>query len=72
MYGTILTDWFGLDPGDVTEVFGDAYPQLSFINRPTGVNIENQERPSGYSLDQNYPNPFNPATTISKTMTLLR
>ena len=30
----------------------------------TGINVLNNELPTGYSLSQNYPNPFNPATNI--------
>ncbi|MEP7145481.1 MAG: T9SS type A sorting domain-containing protein [bacterium] len=32
---------------------------------PTGININNNEIPTGYRLEQNYPNPFNPSTRIN-------
>lgn len=30
--------------------------------------LENENIPTGFSLEQNYPNPFNPATTIRYTL----
>ncbi len=32
---------------------------------PSGINLANNEVPSGYKLEQNYPNPFNPTTNIN-------
>ncbi|GMQ80859.1 MAG: hypothetical protein BMS9Abin05_0288 [Rhodothermia bacterium] len=65
VYSSILLDWFGLDPADVTQIFGEEFPQISFISSPTGVNIDHPSIPLSITLNQNYPNPFNPATTIS-------
>ena len=65
VYSSILLDWFGLDPADVTQIFGSDFPQLSLITNPTGVNVEEPSIPSTITLHQNYPNPFNPVTTIS-------
>ncbi len=63
----------GLDPvlivivaGGVTS--GSAIANSTFIYRDslnaTGLDNEENNIPSGYSLTQNYPNPFNPSTTI--------
>jgi len=65
VYSSILLDWFGLDSSDVNQIFGGEFPQISLIENPTGVNLDNPSIPSSITLNQNYPNPFNPTTTIS-------
>lgn len=44
--------------------YGQGVWKRSISEMITGVNVNKNKLPTGYSLQQNYPNPFNPTTTI--------
>ncbi len=48
--------------------WGDFSEARTFSTLFVGVNDDEIEIPSSFSLEQNYPNPFNPATTISYSL----
>jgi uncharacterized protein (DUF1501 family) len=70
VYGTMLQDWFGLDPTVVRDVlFGHDFEVVPLIADPASpVAVERGPQPATFVLDQNYPNPFNPSTTIGFTL----
>lgn len=62
-------DLANVDPGwFLLEILLNDNPIEQYLLRKEITQIageNNNDLPSGFSLDQNYPNPFNPATTIS-------
>jgi len=57
---------FALVAGDnLDELISAALIARQKFDVITAIEIEEGNRPTGYSLNQNYPNPFNPTTTIS-------
>ena len=64
LYGSILTDWFGLPDTEVTSLMNGVYEPVQVINSSYATGIENHVLPDSISFLSNYPNPFQDRTTI--------
>jgi uncharacterized protein (DUF1501 family) len=68
LYQSILKDWFGASPDEITAaVHGTIFnPLAGSAVAPGSVAAAKSPAaaPKSFSLEQNYPNPFNPSTTI--------
>lgn len=64
VYSTLLQDWFGLSEEAVSEVLGQPFDNLGFVDPSVGVRREIPEPGEAFYLAPNYPNPFPTATTI--------
>lgn len=66
VYATVLQDWFGIAPADVSSaLLGYSYTSLGFVEDPSEpVFTDQPETPRQHVLLQNYPNPFAGETTI--------
>ena len=62
IYSTIITDWFGLGQETSSNVFGQEFETIPFIQSP--LSTKNPILPSKFEVHPAYPNPFNPKTTI--------
>ena len=67
VYGTVLQDWFGVEPAVVEEaLLGYQYNALGFVENPAEpVNTDSPVLPGSFTLAQNFPNPFSSVTTIN-------
>jgi uncharacterized protein (DUF1501 family) len=64
VYASILQDWFGLDPVDVSTILnGQTYQTLPIFKTPVGT-TEVGETIAQFQLEQNFPNPFNEHTVV--------
>ena len=66
LYSSVITDWFGLDQEIATNVFGQEFESIPFVQSPLSVN--NSPVPAKFKVHAAYPNPFNPTTMISFTL----
>jgi len=65
VYGTVLTDWFGLPNDDVIELLGKDYGQIPIIDSMFSTGTDQTTLPQSISLLGNYPNPFSGRTLIT-------
>ena len=65
VYATMLTDWFGLPPGEAQTILGQPYASLGFVADPAAPTLTEPVVPHAFKLQANYPNPFNQQTTIA-------
>ncbi len=68
VYGTVLTDWFGLPNNDVTELLGQDYGQIPIIDSMFSTSTDQTTLPQSISLLSNYPNPFSGQTLLTFDM----
>ena len=66
LYSSVITDWLGLDQEIATNVFGQEFESIPFVQSPLSVN--NSPVPAKFKVHAAYPNPFNPTTMISFTL----
>jgi hypothetical protein len=62
VFSTIITDWFGLGQETASNVFGEEFESIPFIQ--SQLSTKNIILPSKFEVQPAYPNPFNPKTTI--------
>ena len=62
VFSTIITDWFGLGQETTSNVFGEEFESIPFIQ--SQLSTKNITLPSKFEVQPAYPNPFNPKTTI--------
>jgi hypothetical protein len=62
VFSTIITDWFGLGQETTSNVFGEEFESIPFIQ--SQLSTKNIILPSKFEVQPAYPNPFNPKTTI--------
>lgn len=68
VYSSILTDWFGLEDTQSTELLNGDFNELSFVDATATSAEQYDNQPANFELKQNYPNPFNPVTNITFTL----
>ncbi len=66
LYSSIITDWFGLDQEIATNVFGQEFETIPFVQSP--LSVKNPPVPGKFKMHAAYPNPFNPTTMVSFTL----
>ena len=66
LYSSIITDWFGLDQEIATNVFGQEFESIPFVQSP--LSVKNPHVPGKFKMHAAYPNPFNPTTMVSFTL----
>jgi uncharacterized protein (DUF1501 family) len=69
LYSSIITDWFGLDQEIATNVFGQEFETIPFVQSP--LSIKNPPVPGKFKMHAAYPNPFNPTTMVSFTLPVM-
>ena len=66
IYSTIITDWLGLNQEIATNVFGQEFEAIPFVQTP--LSVKNPPLPAKFKMHPAFPNPFNPTTTLSYTL----
>ena len=69
LYSSIITDWFGLDQEIATNVFGQEFETIPFVQSP--LSVKNPPVPGKFKMHAAYPNPFNPTTMVSFTLPVM-
>ena len=66
LYTSIITDWFGLDTEISTNVFGQQFVTIPFVQTP--LSVRTTPIPAKFKMHPAIPNPFNPSTMLSYTL----
>ena len=66
IYSTIITDWLGLSQETATNVFGQEFETIPFVQTP--LSVKSPPLPAKFKMHPAFPNPFNPTTTLSYTL----
>jgi uncharacterized protein (DUF1501 family) len=68
VYGSLLSDWFGMAREDVHTIMGGEYAHLPLIDSSYATYSEPVQVPQRTVALQNYPNPFQSDTTLEFTL----
>jgi hypothetical protein len=66
LYSSVITDWLGLDQEIATNVFGQEFETIPFVQTP--LSVKDSPLPAKFKMHSAFPNPFNPTTMISFTL----
>jgi len=64
VYGSVLSDWFGMEQEDVNTILGGAYAHLPIIDSSYATSTATPHVPVPDVSMRNYPNPFQTRTTL--------